>query len=206
LLVDAQTHVVSEIARLRASIAREAAGVDKTLNQHPSASDHDYPRSGRVEHKELSRQLDALHEHVARAPSRSHDRTDLRAELATLLSFAKTLRTDAETWRAAFEDGLKELERKETAAREQRRRSAAERETLMRRRDGLQFTIDETAGRIAQENGGERRNTLPVFRLAEALTVCSVVVLSPRRWFRSQPDWVVTLNDSRDQVRVRRSY
>ncbi|MGI8506082.1 MAG: hypothetical protein ACR2MK_04630 [Solirubrobacteraceae bacterium] len=204
--VDAQTHVVSEIARLRVSIDREAAAVDKTLNDHRSTFDDDYPRWGWVEHKELVRQLDALHEHVARAPSRSQDQPDLRAEFATLLSFAKTLRTDAETWRTAFKDGLKELERKESAARKKRERLAAERETLMRRRDALQFTIDETAGRIAHENGGERRRTLPVFRLGEALTVCSVTVLSPRKRFRSQADWLVTLNDSRDQVRVRRSY
>jgi hypothetical protein len=205
LRVDAQTHVVSEIARLRASIDREAAAVAKTLNDRPSTSDDDCPR-GWVEHKELRRQLDALHEHVARAPSRSHDRLTLRAEFATLLSFAKTLRTDAKTWRKAFDDGLKELERKETAAREERKRSAAERETLTRRRDALQFTIDETAGRIAQGNGGDCRRTLPLFRLGEALTVCSVVVLSPRKRFRSQKDWLVTLNGSRDQVRVRRSY
>jgi hypothetical protein len=205
LRVDAQTHVVSEIARLRLSIGREAATVHKTLNDHPSASDDDYPRWG-WEHKELSRQLDALHEHVARAPSRSQDQRELRAEFATLLSFAKTLRTDADAWRTAFEDGLKELERKETAAREERERFAAERETLMRRRDVLQSTIHETAGRIAHKNGGDCRNTLPVFRLGEALTVCSVVVLSPRKRFRPQPHWLVTLNDSRDQVRVRRSY
>jgi hypothetical protein len=202
LRVDAQTHVVSEIARLRLSIGREAAAVHETLNDHSFASDD--PRWG-WEHRELSRQLDAVHEHVARAPSRSQDQRELRAEFATLLSFAKTLRTDAETWRTAFEDGLKELERKETAAREERERLAAERETLVRRRDALQSTIHETAGRIA-ENGGDCRNTLPVFRLGEALTVCSVVVLSPRKRFRRQPHWLVTLNDSRDQVRVRRSY
>lgn len=206
LRLDAQTHVVSDIACLRVSIGREAAAVDKTLNDHPSTSDDDYPRWGWVEHKELIRQLGALHEHVARTPSRSQDQPDLRAEFATLLSFAKTLRTDAATWRTAFEDGLKELERKETAAREERERLAAERETLMRRRDVLQFTIDDTAGRIAQENGGDCRGTLPVFRLGEALTVCSVTVLSPRKRFRSQAHWLVTLNDSRDQVQVRRSY
>ena len=205
LPVDAQTHVGSEIAWLRASIGRAAAAVDRTLNDHPSASDDDYPRWGGVEHRELSRQLNALHEHVARAPSRSQDQLQLRAEFATLVCFAKTLRTDAEAWRAAFRDGLKELEREEAAAREDRERLAAERECLVRRRDALQFMIDETAGRIAQESGGDCRRTLPVFRLGEALTVCSVAVLSPRRWFRFQQDWLVMLNDSRDQVRVRRS-
>jgi chromosome segregation ATPase len=205
LRVDAQTHVVSEIARLRLSIGREAAAVHKALNEPPSASDDESSRRG-WEHKELSRQLDALHEHVARAPSRSQDQRGLRADFATLLSFAKTLRTDAETWRAAFEDELEERARKETAAREERERLAAERERLVRRRDALQFTIHETAGRIAQQNGADCRNTLPVFRLGEALTVCSVLVLSPRKRFRPDRDWLVTLNDSRDQVRVRRSY
>ncbi|MGZ6616353.1 MAG: hypothetical protein ACXVFQ_18220 [Solirubrobacteraceae bacterium] len=203
--VDAQAHVVAEIARLRLSIGREAAAVHKTLNDHPSASEDDYPRRG-WEHKELSRQLDALHDHVARAPSRSQGQRELRAEFATLLSFAKTLRADAETWRTAFEDGLKELERKEAAARDERERLAAERVTLVRRRDALQSTIHETAGSIAQRNGGDCRNTLPVFSLGEALTVCSVVVLSPRKRFRFQPHWLVTLNDSRAQVLVRRSY
>jgi hypothetical protein len=207
LRIDAQPHVVSEIARLRISIAREAAAVAATLNHHPCVPDDDDDRgSGRVGHGELSRQLDALRAHVAQAPSRSRDQPDLRAEFATLLSFAKTLRADAETWGTAVEDRLKELKRMQTAALEERDRLAAERETLMRRRDALQFTIDETAGCIAQENGGDCRHTLPVFRLDEALTVCSVAVLSPRRWFRFQPDWLVTLDDSRDQVRVRRSY
>jgi hypothetical protein len=129
----------------------------------------------------------------------------LRAELATLLSFAKTLRGDVETWRTAFEDRLKELERQETAAREERERLTAEGQALMRQRDALQSMIDETARRIAQENGGDCRKTLPVFRLGEALTVCSAAVLSPRKGFRSQKYWLVTLNVPRDQVRVRRS-
>ena len=202
--VGAQIHVVSELAWLRVSIGREAAAVDNALNDHPSASDNDYPRWGWVEHRELSRQLDALHGHVARAPFRTRDQLDLRAELATLLPFAKTLRTDAEAWRAALADGLDEVERAEAAAREERERLAAEREALIRRRDALQFTIDQTAGRIAQESGGDCRRTLPLFRLGEALTVCSVAVLSPRRWFRFQKDWLVTLNDSRE-VRVRRT-
>ena len=68
------------------------------------------------------------------------------------------------------------------------------------------FAIQETAGRIARENGGHCRNTLPVLRFGEGLSVCSVTVLSPRKWLRSQPDWLVTLDDSRNQVRVTRSY
>jgi hypothetical protein len=206
LRVDAHTHLVSEIARLRASIGREAATVGKALNDHPSRADDDYPRWGWVEHKELSRQLDALHGHLARALSRSQDQHDLRAEFATLLPFAKTLRTDAESWRHALEDGLKDLQRNQAAAREERERLAAEHEMLVRRRDALRFAIEETAGRVVQEKGGECRNTLPIFRLGEALTVCSVTVLSGRKWFRSQPDWLVTLNESRNKVRVTRSY
>ena len=203
LRVHPQTNTVSEITRLRVSIDREAAAVDKTLNDSPSATEKDDRRWGWAEHKELSRQLAALREFVARARSRSQDQLALRAELATLLSFAKTLRTDAEIWRAAVEDDLRELERQETATRQERERLAAEREALIRRRDALQFTIDETAERIAQENGGDCRRTIPVFRLGEAVTVCSVSVLRRRKGFRSQKCWLVTLNDSRDQVRVR---
>jgi hypothetical protein len=33
-----------------------------------------------------------------------------------------------------------------------------------------------------------------------------VTVLSPRNLLRPRPDWLVTLNDSRDQVCVRRTY
>jgi hypothetical protein len=205
LRVDAKTHVGFEIARLRVSIGREAGAVDKALYDHPSASEDDYPRWGFVEHGELRRQLDALHAHMARAPLRSRDQLDLRAELATLLPFARTLRADAEAWRAALQDGLEEVEREHAAAREERERLGAEREALTRRRDALQFTIEKTAGSIARENGGDCRHTLPVFRLGEALTVCSVAVLSPRRRFRFQSNWVVTLNGSRDQVLVRRS-
>jgi hypothetical protein len=203
--VDAKTLVGFDITQLRISIGREAAAVDKALHDHPSASETDYPGWGWVEYRELSRQLDALHVQMGRAPLRSRDQLDLRAEFATLLPFAKTLRTDAEAWRAALQDGLKEVEREQAAAREERRRLAAEREALIRRRDALQFGIDETAVRLAQESGGDCRHTLPVFRLGEALTVCSVAVLSPRRRFRAQPNWFVTLNDSRDRVRVRRS-
>ncbi len=205
LAVETQTQLDGEIARLRVLIGREAAVVDKALNDHPSACDDDYPRSGRVEHRELSRQLGALGQHVALAPSRSKDQLDLRADFATLVCFAKTLRTDAEAWRTAFEAGLKELEREESAAREERERWAAEREMLMRRRDALQFRIDETAGGLVHANGGDCRRTPPVFRLGEAVTVCSVAVLSPRRWFRFQRYWLVTLNASGDQVQVRRS-
>jgi hypothetical protein len=198
--------VVSEIARLKGSIGRETAAVQTALKDPRSAPAGGDPRWGWAEHEELRRQLGALDEHVAQAPARSQDPPDLRAEFATLLCFATTLRIDAESWRAAFEAGLRELEREERAARGERERSAVERAMLMSRRDALQSTIDETAARIAQENGCDCRNTLPVFRLGEALTVCSVVVLSATRWFAPRPDWLVTLDDARDHVRVTRSY
>ena len=195
---------MSAIARLRVSIDREAAAVDKTLKAYTSSSEDGHPRGGWAQHKELRRQLAALHERVAEARSRSQGELAVRAELATLLSFAKTLRTDAETWLAAFEDGLKELELHEIATRQERERLAAEREALMQRRDALQFTLDETAERTAHENGGDCRRTIPVFRLGESVTVSSTAVLSPRKGFRPQKWWLVTLNDSRDRVRVRR--
>ena len=72
---------------------------------------------------ELRRQLGALRASVAQAQARSEgDATLLRAELATLLSFAKTLAADSITWRADFAAGLRELERREAAARAQRER------------------------------------------------------------------------------------
>ena len=120
LQVAADSHVVSEIVRLRDSIGREAAAIQTALNDHSSASADGCPRWGQAEHEELRRQLGALDQHVAQAPARSQDPPDLRAEFATLLCFAKTLRIDAESWRAAFEAGLRELEREETAARKER--------------------------------------------------------------------------------------
>jgi hypothetical protein len=183
-------------------IGREAAAVDATLNDRPLIADDDYPRPRRAEHKELSRQLEALHERVAQAGSRSQDQLALGAELATLLSFAKTLRTDAESWRAALEDGLEVLKRQEAARRQERERLAAERQVLMQRRDALQLTIAQTAERLARRDGGDCRSTLPVFTLGEAVTVCSVAVLIPRKAFRPQKWWLVTLNASCDRLRV----
>ena len=188
-----QAEVVSEIAQLRAVIDREAAAADVMLNAYPSAS------ADVADHRELRRQLAALHTEVARALCRSQAQPALRAELATLLSFAKTLRTDTQAWRAAFQDGLKALEREREA-------SAAEREALMHRRDDLQSRIDATAARMAHDTGGECRRTMPCFTLGEAVNVCSVTVLNPRRRFRSERPWLVTLNDARDEVLVRRSY
>jgi hypothetical protein len=81
---------------------------------------------------------------------------------------------------------------------------AAQRAQLARRRDGLEFTIGQTAARMARQNGGECRRTLPVFTLGEGLTVCSVSVSWPRRGFRFAKRWLVTLNGAHDDVLVRR--
>jgi hypothetical protein len=201
-----QTDVSSEIARLRTAIDREAASADRMLNEHPSATEDDYPRWGVAEHGELNRQLAALDECVARAQSRGEDQLLLRAEFATLLSFAKTLRGDAEAWRAALADGLKEVERQQATERAERDRLAAERAALVRQRDALQSQIVQTAQRMARDSGGECRRTMPVFTLGADLSVCSVSVTSPGRGLRPGKSWLITLNDSREEVVVRRSY
>jgi hypothetical protein len=192
---------------LRTAIEHEAAATNASLNERPSMSSAVYPRWGLTEHRELTRQLTALHERVVEAGARSHgDVALLRADLATLLAFAKTLRTDAANWRAAFERGLDEYARQEAAARQERERLAAAREALIQQRDTLQASIDETAIRMAHDSAGECRNTMPIFTLGEAVTVCSSIVISPRRGFRFEKRWLVTLNDRHDQVVVRRSY
>lgn len=187
-----QAEAVSEIAQLRAAIDREAAATDVMLNEHPSAS------ADVADHRELRRQLAALHTQVTRALRQSQAQPALRAELATLLSFARTLRTDAEVWRAAFRDGLRALA-------QERHTLAAERDALTRRRDDLQSRIDAAAARIAHDNGGVCRGTMPCFTLGGAVNVCSVTVLSPSRRFRPRRPWLVTLNDAGDEVLVRRS-
>ena len=89
---DPQTSTVSEIALLRAAIDRAAAATEITLAGQPPASAFDDQSSRPAEHEELSRQLAALRERVAVAEGRDEGPLALRAELATLLSFAKTLR------------------------------------------------------------------------------------------------------------------
>lgn len=198
---------VSEIARLRVAIDRAAAATDVTLTGHPPTSGDDDRRSRLAEHKELSRQLEALRERVAVAEGRNEGPPELRAELATLLSFARTLQADAARWRSAGEERERELQRRQAsaraAARQQRERLVADREKLARRRDALQSTILQTAARMAQQYRGECRRTVPVFTLGDGLTVCSVSVSCPRRGFRFAKLWVVTLTRSHD-VLVRR--
>lgn len=207
MLDQLESDVNSEIATLTAAIEREAASADRMLNEHPSATEDDYPRWGVAEYRELNRQLATLGECVARARSRGEDRRLVRAELATLLSFARTLGADAGAWRSALADGLREVERQRAAAREEHDRLAAQRLALVRRREALQSQIDQTANWMAQDIGGsDCRRTMPIFKLAADLSVCSVSVTSPRRGLRPGKSWLVTLNDSRKEVIVRRSY
>jgi chromosome segregation ATPase len=206
LLAELQTDLHSEIAALRAAIDREADATDSLLRQHRWGARDVEPGSGPTELTELDRQLSALRTRVARALRRDEDQVPLRAELATLLSFANTLRADVEACHAAFEEALSGIERREQEARAEQERLAAEHGALVRRRDALQSQIDQTAARMAQDIGGECRRTVPVLTLAAAITVCSSIVVCPRRRFRSDDRWLVTLNDTRDQVMIRRSY
>jgi hypothetical protein len=204
LILDRDAEVTPEVVRLRLAIEREAAATGATLTQQPAAPADDCFRGWLADRHELNRQLCALRELAAGAESRNQDLRALRSELATLLSFARTLRTDAQAWRTAREQALVEHERQKTAERQRRRKWLAEHQDLVRRRDALQLSIDQTAKGLARANGGECRRTLPVVRLAEALIVCSVTVSSPWSRFRPPKLWLVTLNDSCDEVLVRR--
>jgi len=203
LRAEPQTDLVSEITGLTASIDRAAAATKVTLAECPPASGDDDPRSRLAEYKELSRQLNALRERVALAEGRNEGPMALRAELATLLFFARTLQADADRWRSAGEEREKELQRQRAAARHEQESLVAERVQLALRRDALQSTILRTAARMARENRGECRKTVPVFTLGDGLTVCSVAVSCPRRGFRFAKLWLVTLTRSHD-VLVRR--
>jgi hypothetical protein len=206
--VGSDSDLAGDIGRLAAAIASEASSIDRTLGEHPCRFEGgDLLWSGQTQHRELRRQLGALRGSVTRAQERSEgDATLLRAELATLLSFAKTLAADSLTWRGDFEAGLRELERREAAAREQRERLTAEREVLIGRRDALQANIDRAARLIAAGSGGEYRRTVPCVALGERVTVVSQWVLCPRKGLRSEKHWLVTLDGAGDQVLVRRCY
>lgn len=202
VLVEPGESVGSEISRLRAEIERVETATETSLV--PSPSWRKCQQSGFAERRELSRQLAALHEHVASARARIQDPWELRAELATLLSFGRTLHSDAQAWRAAREETVRQLERREAAARREWERLAPQRRELARRRDALQFCIDETAERLVQAHGGEARRTPPVFAFGDGITVCSVSVASRLSPFRPWKRWLVTFNESRDGARVRR--
>lgn len=201
--LESKPTVASEIDRLRVSIDRAAAATEVALASRPSVSDDDDPGSPAAEQRELRRQLAALRERVASAQDGKGDLLTVRAELATLLFFARTLQADADNWRSTLEARLRELERRRAAARRKRERLAAERERLVRRRDALQLDIVQTAARMAQSDSGECRTTVPVFALGEGLTVSSVSVFSPRKGLRFAKHWLVTLNGARDGVVVR---
>src|SRR5206468_2428764 len=120
---DPQTVLPSEIAQLHAAIDG-AAGATETLlaDQPPEA-----------EHQELRRQLAALRERVALAHQRKEGPQALRAELATLLCFARTLQADAEKWRAALAERADEIERQNASARAEQERQVLAREDLVKR-------------------------------------------------------------------------
>ncbi|HSC04881.1 MAG TPA: hypothetical protein VLC49_16230 [Solirubrobacteraceae bacterium] len=179
----------SEIAQLAASIDRAAAATEILL--------------AGTEHQELRRQLSALRERVAVAHRRDDGPQTLRAELATLLCFARTLQADAENWRSVLADRARELERRRAAELQDQQRLDLEREKLAQRRETLQSTILQTAARMAQETRGEWRRTLPVITLGEGLTVCSVSVSFPRRGLHLAGQRLVTLGRSHN-VLVRR--
>jgi hypothetical protein len=199
--------VLADIARLLDQIERETSAVQGTLNKHLSSSEGGYLPPELAARRELRRQLGALRENIALARLRSGDDPIWwRAELATLLSFARTLRSDAEAWRTGFGDRLRTAARQRAAARQERARLCAERAPLIERRDELQAKIDQTAIRMADEAGGEYRRTFPRVPLAEAVSVCSVWVLRPRSRPWPAQRWLVTLNGEHDQVLVRRCY
>ncbi|HET6868215.1 MAG TPA: hypothetical protein VFH80_20035 [Solirubrobacteraceae bacterium] len=193
MAADPQTDRTSEVAELGVAIEHAAAATEIMLAGQPPEPAHD----------ELRRQLFALRERVAIARRRDDGRDALRAELATLLCFARTLQADAENWRATLADRARKLERRRAAARQEQHRSDLEREKLVRRRETLQSTILQTAARMAQETRGEWRRTLPVITLGEGLTVCSVSVSFPRRGLRLAGQRLVTLGRSHN-VLVRR--
>jgi hypothetical protein len=204
--VELHPDLQTELAALRAAIDREADAADRLLGEHRWRARDVEPEAAPTELTELDRQLSALRARVARAVSRDEAGPALRAELATLLSFARTLRADVEACREAFEEALRGIERRERAVRAERERLAAERGELVRRRDALQAQIDHTAARMARDAGGECRRTVPVRALAAGVTVCSSIVVYPRRRLRSDVRWLVTVNDARDRVVIRRSY
>jgi chromosome segregation ATPase len=201
--LDSQANVLTEIAKLRAAIGRDAGAAEVALAPACAEAEDD-GRSRRLpQHQELSRQLAALRERVARAGSELSDHRAVRAELATLAHFSRTLREDADAWRSRLHQALCDLAQQEAAARQERDRLAAERDRLLRDRDLLQAKIDRTAAEMAQDSGGECRRTVPVIRLDDAVTVCSMTVSRPRKLFRAMRLWLVTLSSDRDQVLVR---
>ena len=197
--------VIRELDALHASIDRDVVAIAAALSAAARARGDDDPVQETEEHLELRRQLGALRDRVAVAESEIRDPRELRAELATLLSFARTLRTDAEALLATLRERVAELARQQAAARLARERHAVERKELIHRRDVLQARIVQAAGGIAAGDDTECRGTVPVIRLDEDLTVCSMGVASPKRRLRSRQFWLVTLTEARDDILVRRT-
>ena len=169
--VDAQTDLCGDIARLSVSIDRAAAATERALTARLPVSVDGDPCSPVVERTELFRQLTALRDRVARAHRAGEEPRALRAELATLVFFAETLQADADLWRGTLEQRIREFERQQAAERQERERLAAQRAQLVRRREALEVTIGQTAVRMARQNGGDCRCTVPVFTLGDGLTV-----------------------------------
>lgn len=203
--VDTQPPVLEELAEVGGSMDREITAIVAALDGPSSTPGETDPATRLPEHGELVRQLGALRDRVARASAQIGNPSELRAELATLLFFARTLRADAERLRATVREALEEIVRAEAAARLERERLVAEREAALHRRDVLQEKIVRTAEGIAEGDETECRPTVPVIRLGEGVTVCSMDVATPKRIFRSRQFWSVTLTDARDDVLARRT-
>ena len=197
-----RAELAADIAALDASIESDTVAAESALRHALPASGQNTPREP-PEHQELCRQLSALRHRVARARTELRDPAALRAELATLGFFAQMLRADADRWQATAHEALAELERREVALRQEQARVAKERDELLRRRDALQEEIDRTAAEMANGAHGEWRRTVPVIQFADAVTVSSITVSTPRRLFRAMRLWLVTLSEDRDRVLVR---
>lgn len=198
---DPRSDVATDIAVLDALITTDAGAAENALRHALPVADYDAGEP--PEHRELCRQLSALRHRVARARSELTDPHALRAELATLGFFAQMLRADANRWQARAHEALAEMEAREAAIRREQERLAAERDRLLRRRDVLQAEIDRTAAEMAGGTRGECRRTVPVIQFADAVTVSSITVSTPRRLFRAMRLWLVTLSDDRDTVLVK---
>lgn len=203
--MDSQTTLHGEVAELGVAIDREVAGIVVALSERAPALGDENPAGQLTECQELVRQLGALRARVAQAGAQIGDPRALRAELATLLFFATTLRSDAERLGERRREALEQLAREQRAACLESERLVAEREDALRRRDALQAKIVQTAERLTDGDRSDCRRTVPVITLGEGVTVCSVAVRSPKRRFRFRYFWLVTLTDARDGVLVIRT-
>ena len=164
LRIDAQTDVVSEIARLRAWIDREAAAVAETLNDRPSTPD-DYT-GGWVEHEScVGSSTLYTNTWCGRHPGVKIGRPCAQNSPRCCL-----LPRPCGPMQRPGGKRLKTSSKNSSGRKPQRAKSGTDwplSATLMRRRDALQSTIDETAGRIAQGTGGDCRRTLPILGLVK---------------------------------------